>query len=65
MAKKATARRTKSVGVRGGTPAQHARAGRLGNLAPHVCRGSECTKLRKEASLRAVKRKPGIKSFFS
>ena len=56
MAKKATARKTKSVGVRGGTPAQHARAGRLGGLAPHVCRGSECTKLKKEAAMRGKKK---------
>ena len=51
MAKKATTRATKkAVGIRGGTSKQHARAGRLGGLAPHVCRGSECTKLRKAAA---------------
>lgn len=28
----------------------HAEAGRLGGLAPHICRGSECTKLKSAAA---------------
>lgn len=45
MAKK---RRTAAAKkARGGVSKQHARAGRLGGLAPHVCRGGECVKLRK------------------
>ncbi len=42
MAKKTTSS-TATVSKR------HARAGKLGGLAPHVCRGSECTKMRREA----------------
>lgn len=34
---------TTKKSVRGGTPAQHAKAGKLGGLAPHSCRGRECS----------------------
>lgn len=45
--------KAKSKLNKSGKSAQHARAGRLGGLAPHVCRGSECTKLRREGKLRS------------
>lgn len=35
-------RKSVKAKVKGGTSAQHAKAGRLGGLAPHVCRGREC-----------------------
>lgn len=60
MAKKRTAAASKRTAAakktRSGKSLQHARAGRLGGLAPHVCRGSECTKLKKGAS---AKKKAG------
>ncbi len=34
----------KTSSVQGGTPEQHARAGRKGGLAHHVCRGRGCKK---------------------
>ncbi len=58
MAKKKTSAGSAKK-TRGGTSKQHARAGRLGGLAPHVCRGSECTKLRKEAAAKAKAKKAG------
>lgn len=42
----------KKVAVKGGTSKQHAKAGKLGGLAPHVCRGRECTKIKEEAALK-------------
>lgn len=56
MARKKTLTAAKKT--RGGTSKQHAKAGRLGGLAPHVCRGSECTKLRREAAAK----KRGVKA---
>jgi hypothetical protein len=33
-----------TASTRGGTPEQHAAAGRKGGLAPHTCRGRGCSK---------------------
>jgi hypothetical protein len=62
MAKKVTSRAKKAVGIRGGTSRQHAIAGRKGGLAPHICRGSECTKMRKEAALKKSRAKKSLSS---
>lgn len=43
----------KNVVTKGGTSKQHAKAGRLGGLAPHICRGRECTKIKEEALLKS------------
>lgn len=43
----------KNLVTKGGTSKQHAKAGRLGGLAPHVCRGRECTKIKEEALLKS------------
>ena len=55
--KRATARKAT---VSKGKSARHARAGKLGGLAPHACRGSECTVLRKKATAAGLKR---VKSY--
>lgn len=59
MARKKTLTAAKKT--RGGTSKQHAKAGRLGGLAPHVCRGSECTKLRREAAAKKRSLKAAVK----
>lgn len=46
MAKKLSSKK----GVRGGSKKQHAIAGRLGGLAPHVCRGRECSSMKKKST---------------
>ncbi len=35
---------SKSTGTRGGSHEQHVKAGHLGGVAPHECRGRECSK---------------------
>jgi len=47
MARKKTTTAAKKT-TRRGVSTQHAKAGRLGGLAPHVCRGGECVKMRRE-----------------
>lgn len=34
--------------TRGGTSAQHAKAGHLGGIAPHTCRGRQCSETHKK-----------------
>lgn len=58
---KAKASTSKGKTTRGGTSEQHARAGRLGGLAPHVCRGSECTKMRSKAGSRSTRATKSLK----
>ncbi len=38
-----TSKSKASVSTRGGTSAQHAKAGHLGGIAPHRCRGRQCS----------------------
>lgn len=36
--------------------AQHAKAGRLGGLAPHVCRGRQCTSAKYKSKMSKAKK---------
>ncbi len=43
MARTTASRRRTTTRTRGGTSAQHAKAGHLGGIAPHRCRGRQCS----------------------
>jgi len=40
----------------------HTEAGKLGGLAPHICRGAECVKLKKEGKLKSYDKKSSKKT---
>jgi hypothetical protein len=43
-------KQSQSSRKRGGTSAQHAKAGHLGGIAHHTCRGRECSKNKRSKS---------------